>query len=255
MGEAGAPLRPPRALEPRPGVDLGPLLGPRLAGTVLGWQHAPLVAAYAGALRWCVLTAGAPRAAAEAAAWAQLRAEGAATAAAAAAVEIGSEVGEGLLGGVAAGAGAPGLPEELPEGTALPPHFLPGFWAVFCLVAVGLLHCLLVLIQHWSVRARCLVRYREARELRAGGFALVPPADAHRGKPEIVPVVAGRPSCARCSRQWRGYSKNMPSPKASRHLSRRLNCESSTARTSSTYRCPRSRNCTSSSCCNPFPFS
>jgi len=109
-------------------------------------------------------------------------------------VEIGSEVGEGLLGGVAAGAGAPGLPEELPEGTALPPHFLPGFWAVFCLVAVGLLHCLLVLIQHWSVRAKCLVRYREARELRAGGFALVPPADAHRGKPEIVPVVAGRPS-------------------------------------------------------------
>lgn len=196
------PAPAPRALEPRPGLDLGPLLGPRFAGMLVGWQHAPLAAAYFAAVRWCVLTSGAPREAAAAAAWAQLNSESVAAKAAAAAVEIGAEVGEELLGDALAGGGAiPGGAEELPEGTALPPHFLPGFWAVFCLVAVGLLHCLLVLVQHWSVKAKCWVRYRAASELRAGGFALVPPADTHRGRPEIVPVFAGRPSAGGAGRQ------------------------------------------------------
>ena len=198
--------------------------GPRTGGgagartTVqLGWQHLPLALLYLAVLRSCVRTAGRPYEAAVDAAKAAYAAKQAlapepelaanATAAAPALPEVGEELdeGEGEEEGGAAwdsvadaapaweAEGAEGDVPPYLEGVALPNSFLPDFWPCFALVVVGILHGLLVLVQHWSVRAKCFIQYERVQALAEGCYVLVRPRNS-RSKAELVPVFSGRSS-------------------------------------------------------------
>ncbi|OUS46274.1 ATPase type 13A [Ostreococcus tauri] len=69
----------------------------------------------------------------------------------------------------------------------LPAKWLPDFPDVLAFAAVAFAHALLLLAQHWSVRARCFVQYGRSSRVTEGTFLLITPHQ-HQGKPEIVPV-------------------------------------------------------------------
>jgi cation-transporting ATPase 13A1 len=123
-----------------------------------GREHAPFVVLHAYALYWCASTMGAPHAAAEEARseleW-KLRTE----------LEEDEEFDESKL-------------------PALPSVLLPGFWALFALVAFLCLHGLMVLGKGWSVRFCAALTY-SASDLDGADTVMVVPRK-HRGKAELV---------------------------------------------------------------------
>lgn len=71
----------------------------------------------------------------------------------------------------------------------LPWKYLPGFWPVLWLCTVGVLHLLMILLQHWSVAFRCLVRFRPVEDPTRATHAMVTPRPhAGNGKTMLVPL-------------------------------------------------------------------
>ncbi|CAB1105130.1 unnamed protein product [Ectocarpus sp. CCAP 1310/34] len=72
----------------------------------------------------------------------------------------------------------------------LPWKYLPGFWPVLWLAVVFILHLLMVLLQHWSVAFRCLVRFRPVRDdpTQATHAMARPKPHCGNGKTLLVPV-------------------------------------------------------------------
>lgn len=71
----------------------------------------------------------------------------------------------------------------------LPWRYLPGFWPLLWLSTVGILHILMILSQHWSVRFRCFVRFRHVKDPAQATHAMVTPAShTGDGKTRLVPV-------------------------------------------------------------------
>ena len=73
--------------------------------------------------------------------------------------------------------------------TPLPHPLLPAFWAMVLTASVALLHVLSQLAQHWSIRAKVLLRYRAESRIQAGSTLLVDPPE-HQGKAVLADVQA-----------------------------------------------------------------
>lgn len=73
--------------------------------------------------------------------------------------------------------------------TPLPHPLLPAFWAMVLTACVALLHVLSQLAQHWSIRAKVLLRYRAVSTIQAGFTLLVDPPE-HQGKAVLTDVQA-----------------------------------------------------------------
>lgn len=72
---------------------------------------------------------------------------------------------------------------------SLPARWLPEFWAVAAFSALAVSHALLLFAQHWSVRFKAFVNYKEADAVNTSNFFMFCPMP-HQGKAEIVPINA-----------------------------------------------------------------
>mmetsp|Transcript_4844 Transcript_4844/g.19377 ORF Transcript_4844/g.19377 Transcript_4844/m.19377 type:complete len:1638 (-) Transcript_4844:108-5021(-) len=71
----------------------------------------------------------------------------------------------------------------------LPSRYLPGFWPLLGLGFTVTLNILLVLLQVWSVRFKCFVRFREVDSVTTATHIHITPArTAGGGKPALVPL-------------------------------------------------------------------
>jgi cation-transporting ATPase 13A1 len=173
-------------------------LEPRRTVGGFGYHHAPFIALYSIALKFCFDTIGEPYA---------LALTQRAALAAQAADDIASEVqinatlttttttntmtdfadlsnanNSTLLTNGTTNAAAS---SEIP----LPGEWLPAFWALLLLAIVFVAHSLLWFAQRWSVRFRARVQFRRAARnvVAANGYLLVEPL-THQGAPEVVRV-------------------------------------------------------------------
>lgn len=71
----------------------------------------------------------------------------------------------------------------------LPWRHLPGFWPLFYLGAIAILHGLVILVQVWSIRIRCWFQMRSATPENAT-FVKIEPRQ-HGGKVELQPICTG----------------------------------------------------------------
>lgn len=109
--------------------------------------------------------------------------------AAAAAAKAPPPAAAGFSDTVAFGGGAASWVEDSEaDGDApLPSPLLPAFWALVLTAAVGVLHALSQLAQHWSMGVKVAVRYAPARRVAPGVvLCAVPPP--HQGRPTLCPV-------------------------------------------------------------------
>lgn len=71
----------------------------------------------------------------------------------------------------------------------LPWKYLPGFWPLMWFSLVAVLHLLMILLQHWSVAFRCLVKFHPAKDPTKATHAMATPRpNAGNGKTLLVPV-------------------------------------------------------------------
>ena len=71
----------------------------------------------------------------------------------------------------------------------LPARWLPEFWAVAVFSILAVSHALLGFAQHWSVRFRAFVNYKETDAVDTDSYFMFCPMP-HQGKAEIVPIRA-----------------------------------------------------------------
>ncbi|CAM9406446.1 unnamed protein product, partial [Phaeothamnion confervicola] len=145
-------------------------------------EHVPFLVLYAWALRWCFMTIG------EQYHDALARAE-----------EFGMELPGSIdrqrttLNAMLAGVDITAKDADIGVKIAsLPSEHLPGFWALLALGLVAIAHALMMLLQHWSVNMRCLIRFRPVDAVeRATHVRVTPRTTSGSSKTLLLPVKAG----------------------------------------------------------------
>ncbi|CAN0408337.1 unnamed protein product, partial [Discosporangium mesarthrocarpum] len=69
----------------------------------------------------------------------------------------------------------------------LPWKYLPGFWPLLYLGVIVIAHCLMILLQHWSVDFRCWVRFKKVEDMdRATHVKVTPRPNTGSGKTVLI---------------------------------------------------------------------